>query len=88
MSHYLPAAEARVADTGPSSRCWRSMRRGSTGGCTRRRSRCAAFIPAVIMLLAARALGARTAELVRYAHSGEVGGDDDRVVGYAGVLVR
>ncbi len=38
-------------------------------------------IPAVVMLLAAPALGARTAELVRYAHSGEVSGDDDRVVG-------
>jgi AmmeMemoRadiSam system protein B len=40
------------------------------------------------MLLAARARGATGAELVRYGHSGEVSGDDERVVGYAGIVVR
>jgi MEMO1 family protein len=39
------------------------------------------------MLVAARDLGAREATLVRYAHSGEVSGDLESVVGYAGVLV-
>jgi MEMO1 family protein len=39
------------------------------------------------MLVAARALGASSAELVRYGHSGEVTGDDAAVVGYAGVIV-
>jgi AmmeMemoRadiSam system protein B len=43
--------------------------------------------PAVVMLTAARQLGAKSAELVKYATSGDVSGDRDMVVGYAGVVV-
>jgi MEMO1 family protein len=43
--------------------------------------------PAVAMLTAARKLGATRAELIRYATSGDVSGDHDMVVGYAGVAV-
>jgi len=43
--------------------------------------------PAGIMLTAARKLGAKHAELVRYATSGDVSGDKDMVVGYAGIAV-
>lgn len=42
--------------------------------------------PATVMLSAVKALGATSAELVRYATSGEVSGDYDRVVGYAGMI--
>lgn len=45
------------------------------------------FGPAVAMLTAARQLGARAAELVKYATSGDVSGDRETVVGYAGVVV-
>lgn len=41
----------------------------------------------VATLAAARALGATRAELVRYATSGEVNGDLQEVVGYAGVVI-
>jgi AmmeMemoRadiSam system protein B len=44
--------------------------------------------PAVTMLTAAKKLGAKSAELVKYATSGDVSGDRDMVVGYAGVVVR
>jgi MEMO1 family protein len=43
--------------------------------------------PATIMLTAARQLGATKAELIRYATSGDVSGDRDMVVGYAGIAV-
>ncbi|MBV9483692.1 MAG: AmmeMemoRadiSam system protein B, partial [Acidobacteria bacterium] len=43
--------------------------------------------PAVAMLTAANVLGARSAELVKYATSGDVSGDRDTVVGYAGIAV-
>jgi len=43
--------------------------------------------PAVVMLTAARKLGATRAELVKYATSGDVSEDRDMVVGYAGVAV-
>jgi MEMO1 family protein len=45
------------------------------------------FIPATIALLASIQLGARRADLVRYTDSGEVSGDTDQVVGYAGVII-
>ncbi len=44
--------------------------------------------PAVAMLTAARELGATRAELVRYATSGDVSGDYDEVVGYAGIIIH
>jgi AmmeMemoRadiSam system protein B len=44
--------------------------------------------PAVAMLTAAKKLGAKSAELVKYATSSDVSGERDRVVGYAGVVVR
>jgi hypothetical protein len=43
--------------------------------------------PAVAMLTAARELGASQAELVKYATSGDVSGERERVVGYAGMIV-
>jgi MEMO1 family protein len=46
------------------------------------------FGPTVAMLTAAHRLGATGTELVRYATSGDVSGDRERVVGYSGILVR
>jgi MEMO1 family protein len=43
--------------------------------------------PAVIMLTAACKLGATKAELIRYATSGDISGDKEMVVGYAGIAV-
>jgi len=42
--------------------------------------------PAVAMIAALNALGAKKAELVKHATSADVSGDRDRVVGYAGML--
>jgi AmmeMemoRadiSam system protein B len=43
--------------------------------------------PAVAMLIAAKILGAKSAELIKYATSGDISGDRDAVVGYAGIVV-
>jgi AmmeMemoRadiSam system protein B len=40
------------------------------------------------MLTAAKKMGASKAELVQYATSGDVSGDRDMVVGYAGIVVK
>ncbi|MCL2103243.1 MAG: AmmeMemoRadiSam system protein B, partial [Syntrophorhabdaceae bacterium] len=45
------------------------------------------MIPATIMLFAALRLGAKEAVLLKYATSGEVNQDFDRVVGYAGLAI-
>jgi AmmeMemoRadiSam system protein B len=46
------------------------------------------FGPAIAMLTATQRLGATKAELVKYATSGDVSGDRNMVVGYAGVVVK
>jgi len=43
--------------------------------------------PTIAMLTAAKDLGARTAELIKYATSADTSGDRDAVVGYAGIVV-
>jgi AmmeMemoRadiSam system protein B len=44
-------------------------------------------LPTVVMLRAALVLGATGAELIAYANSGDVTGDQREVVGYAGVII-
>jgi AmmeMemoRadiSam system protein B len=44
--------------------------------------------PTVAMLTATKRLGASAAELIKYATSGDISGDRDKVVGYAGIVVR
>jgi MEMO1 family protein len=46
------------------------------------------YIPATTMLVAANALGASQAKLVKHATSGDVSGDYERVVGYASLIVE
>lgn len=46
------------------------------------------YAPAIIMLAAAKSLGAKKAELIKYQTSGDVTGDYSSVVGYAGVIVN
>ena len=43
--------------------------------------------PAISVMMAARALGARDARVLRYAHSGDVSGDLDCVVGYLAAVL-
>ncbi len=43
--------------------------------------------PAIAVMRAARALGARDARILRYAHSGEISGDYDGVVGYLAAVL-
>jgi len=58
---------------------YETVRHGSISMC--------GYGPATAMLTAARLLGATKAELLRYATSGDVSGDRDSVVGYAGIAV-
>lgn len=46
------------------------------------------YAAAVAMLVAVQKLGATEAKLVRYATSGDINGDREQVVGYAGMVVR
>jgi MEMO1 family protein len=45
------------------------------------------YAATVALLIAMRELGARDAKLIRYATSGDVSGDREQVVGYAGIVI-
>jgi len=45
------------------------------------------IMPTTVALIAALALGAKHADLIRYTDSGETSGDTSRVVGYAGLVI-
>ncbi len=45
-------------------------------------------LPVITVMQAAHDLGARECHLIRHAHSGEVNGDNSRVVGYAGLTIQ
>ena len=45
------------------------------------------YAPAVIMLVAAKELGAKSSKLIKYQTSGDTSGDYSSVVGYAGVVI-
>ncbi|EGB13256.1 protein of unknown function DUF52 [Pseudodesulfovibrio mercurii] len=87
MSHYISHEDAREMDgmalepmmTLAPARLYDTVR-------SRRISMCG-VLPMTMGLFAAGELGAERAELVAYATSGEVSGDFEQVVGYAGVLV-
>ena len=87
MSHYISADRARELDAlalgavqqlDPEA-LYRTVKENDISMC--------GYIPTTVALFASRELGARRAELVCYGNSGDVSGDYDQVVGYAGVAV-
>jgi len=88
MSHYERASSAKEKDSKAIERVlnldapglYRTVRDYGITMC--------GYGPAVAMLTACNALGASRAELVKYANSGDVSGDYDQVVGYAGIIIR
>ena len=87
MSHYLPRQQAAQQDRLALNHILQLDAHGLYDTVFSRRISMCGIIPATITLLAAAELGAEQAELVRYTDSGEVGGDTEQVVGYAGVVI-
>ena len=87
MNHYESDAVTRVKDHRAIERILALDPRGLYEVVTQQQISMCGFGPAVAMLTAARGLGAKSAELVKYATSGDISGDRDMVVGYAGVVV-
>jgi len=87
MNHYESDAVTRVKDHRAIERILTLDPRGLFDVVTQQDISMCGFGPAVAMLTAARQLGAKSAELVKYATSGDVSGDRNMVVGYAGVVV-
>jgi len=87
MNHYESDAVTRVKDHRAIERILTLDPRGLFDVVTQQNISMCGFGPAVAMLTAARRLGPKSAELVKYANSGDVSGDRNMVVGYAGVVV-
>jgi len=88
MNHYESDAVTRIKDRKAIERVLALDERGLWEVVTQEDISMCGFGPTIVMLRAAKLLGARSATLVTYATSGEVSGDYEAVVGYAGIVVQ
>jgi hypothetical protein len=87
MNHYESDRITRVKDRMAIDRVLALDARGLWDVVMREEISMCGFCPTVVMLTAAKLLGASAATLIKYATSGEVSGNYDSVVGYAAIVV-
>jgi len=87
MNHYESDATTRVKDRKAIDRVLALDPAGLYDVILNEHVTMCGYGPTIAMLTAAKALGAKKAELIKYATSGDVSGDRDAVVGYAGMAV-
>ena len=87
MSHYVSAETAKKKDHAAIKRILELDAPGLYNTVRDENISMCGYGPAVAMLTACKILGATKAELVKYTNSGDVSGDYDQVVGYAGIVV-
>lgn len=88
MNHYENDAITRVKDHSAIEQILALNANGLANTVKKEQISMCGVWPTVAMLTAAKKMGARTTQLVRYATSGDVSGDRRRVVGYAGILIQ
>ena len=86
LNHYEDDATTRVKDKKAIDRLLALDPRGLYDTCRNEDISMCGLGPAVAMLTALNALGAKKPELVKYATSADVSGDGSQVVGYAGMI--
>lgn len=86
LNHYEDDATTRTKDHKAIDRLLALDARGLYDTCRNEEISMCGLGPAVSMLTALNALGAKRAELVKYATSADVSGDRSQVVGYAGMI--
>lgn len=87
MTHYESAASAKEKDSMAIKKILSLDPSGLHSVITEHYITMCGFAPAVSMLYASLNLGATRANLVKYMNSGDVSGDYDSVVGYAGIII-
>ena len=88
MNHYESDSVTREKDRKAIERILALDPAGLHEVLAREHSTMCGYGPTIAMLIAAKMLGAASAELVKYATSGDVSGDRESVVGYAGIIVK
>ena len=86
LNHYEDDATTRVKDRKAIDRLLALDARGLYDTCREEEISMCGLGPAVAMITALNALGAKKPELVKYATSADVSGDRSAVVGYAGMI--
>jgi AmmeMemoRadiSam system protein B len=86
LNHYEDDAATRAKDRKAIEQLLAMNARGLYDTCRNEKISMCGLGPVVAMLTALRRLGAKRAELVRYATSADVSGDTSAVVGYAGMI--
>jgi MEMO1 family protein len=86
LNHYEDEKTTRVKDQKAIDRMLAFDPRGLYDTCRNEDISMCGLGPAVAMLTALNALGTKRSELVKHATSGDVSGDYDQVVGYAGMI--
>jgi hypothetical protein len=87
MNHYESDSVTRVKDGKAIDQILTLNPRGLFDVVMKERITMCGFGPSVAMLIAAKQLEAKRARLVKYATSGDVSGDRNMVVGYAGIVI-
>ncbi len=88
MNHYEDEGTTRRKDQRAIECMLRLDAKGLFEVCRRERISMCGLGPAIVMLSALRKLDVEGGELVKYATSGEISGDHDAVVGYAGLIFQ
>ena len=86
LNHYEDDAATRVKDGRAIDQLLKMDARGLFDVCRKEEISMCGLGPAVAMLTALQVLGAGKAELIRYATSGDISGNTEAVVGYAGMI--
>jgi len=87
MNHYEPDDVTRVKDNLAIQAILALDARGLFDVVREKQVSMCGYGPTVAMITAAKRMGASSAQLIRYATSGDVSGERDWVVGYAGIVV-
>lgn len=87
LSHYHDDAFARAMDRRTIEAVKALKADEVWEECRARTMEMCGFVPVTAALLYARQKGLTEAEILRYANSGDVSGDTDRVVGYAAIVI-
>lgn len=88
LSHYLSDRHARQKDKLAIDKILACDAEGLYRTVLKEKISMCGYLPATVMLHAAKLLGATSARLIRYMTSGEVSGDYESVVGYAGIVLN
>jgi MEMO1 family protein len=87
MNHYESDAITRIKDHSAIDKILALDARGLFYVVKRENISMCGYAPTVAMLTAAKRLGAKQAQVIKYATSGDISGDRDLVVGYAGIAI-